>query len=240
MHTFARAALTVRGLASYLPRMEGPLLTLPGLVLLGACNGWPAWQHLDPPSGAVPADEDPRADVDVTWSPTDANGDPQPPGHRVDLTEGAVLVTGTLRGVGWSDAARPVLLGNPACGHEGVRPPIEGDWLGEVEVFEVVSPGGRLCVRLAAGDAETGLDLLVARLDPCGVPVGWWPVDDDPGGLGGVGPVIGWSTEVPADVHVSVIVAAYAPTDLARTVPFTLGISAPDGDLCPLLPSEGT
>ena len=210
-----------------------------GAALLCGCGGWPLWANLPEDEAGWPAQEDPRASVEVEWTSWSAPDVSQPPGATVPLDAGGVLIEGELRGVGWSDTATPAPLSGPeGCPADGVRSPLPGDWIGDVDVYEVsVTRPGRLCVRADVGDAETGIDLIAWRLE-CGVPVSLVGDGDEPLGLGQAGPVVGWSAEVAEGDHLSLILASYAPNEETRSLPYQLGVVLVDGALCPLLPSE--
>jgi hypothetical protein len=208
---------------------------------LAGCGGWPLWRHLPEDEPGTPVDEDPRAGVTVVWSAIDEQDADQPPGARVELADGGVLVTGELAGVGWSDLVTPTTVEGPACGSRGSRAPTAGDWIADVDVFAVDVPtDGVLCARVTVADEVTGVDLVAWTLDDCDVPRTLLADEAGPLGLGGAGPALGWSAAVTAGQRLSVVLGAYAPNDGRRALPYALGLvmRSADDRLCPLLPGE--
>jgi hypothetical protein len=213
------------------------------VAMLGlmACDGWPLWRHLPEDEPGVPVGEDPRAGVEVEWESVSAEDVDQPPGAVVALGAEGALITGELAGVGWSDLAVPTELVGPVCASRGSRAPATGDWIADVDAFSVDVPfDGVLCARVLVADEDTGIDFVAWSLDDCDIPRTLLADATGPLGLGGAGPATGWSAAVSAGQRLSVVLAAYAPNDAGRSLPYTLGFAmrAADAPLCPLLPSE--
>ncbi len=213
-----------------------------GPLALTACAGWPTPTNLPDLGELVVAGVEPE----VSWRDTLVAPTEQPPGNSTSLSvsEG-VRITETLTGLGWFDEGVPAPLGSTDCGSLGARTPVSpGDWIGDVHVYGLTAAApGRLCARLDAGDTTTGLDLVLLRLDDCGVPTGPVTDGDEPLGYGGVGPVHSWSTELETQSTLALVVAGYSPNDLERSVGYTLSVAlAPSSSaLCPDLapPEEG-
>lgn len=172
-----------------------------------------------------------RVEVTERSQPTGTPEDRIVPGQ-------GVIVAGSLDGLGWYDGAVPEVLTGEACGSEGTRALVAGDYLGDVDavLIDLAEPG-RLCLRAEVGDADQGIDLVAFKLDACGIPVE--PLGGEvPLGLGTAGPLVDWFLEVDAG-SIAVLLAAYAPNDDDRSLPYRLGVSLmPVDKLCPLLPAE--
>jgi hypothetical protein len=225
------------------------------LVATAACAGcaqWPQWSHLPDESDGIDAPDDPGALVEREWVEFAEGGDlpdetTAPPPIPLDFEHGGLLTAG-LSGVGWNDLAAPVVIDAPGCNDaEAPRNPevIPGDWAGDVDVIVVVAPeDGQLCAEVRLGSDQVGWDLLLARLDGCGVPEEFVEGDEGPLGWDRGGPGGRWDAPVEAGVAYAVLFAGYWPTDLAATVGYSMGVSlVVPGDEgaspCPLLP-EGT
>lgn len=221
----------------------------PLALLASGCAGWPL--YADPPGAdpeGVAAPEDPRSLLDPEWEAI-AEGedvdDPTAVAPRFLAPGKALLVVGSLAGVGWSDAATPRPVASEACGSEAPRGPFEqGDWIGDVDFVRVeVEADGQLCVEVATDRADVGWDLLLAEVDACGVPVAFVERDAEPLGFGLGGREGGWGVQVAAGSH-AVLLAGYAPNDQEAEVAYRLGVSllnpSPSGSVgpCPLLPEE--
>lgn len=209
------------------------------LSFLVGCGPWPTYTDLPSAGEVVPADEDPRDGVTLEWISSDVAPDTLPPGGTLPaLTVGkGVRVTGTLSGIGWHDEAVPELLSGGDCASTGRRtPPVDGDWIGDVHARQLQTSGsGRLCATFEGGDGQQGFDILLWRLDACGVP-SELVMDDDgtPIGLTQAGPYIDWSVVVDGERDFSVLVAGFGPNRLEEAVDYTLTLSmVEDGTLCP-------
>lgn len=227
-------------------RAGGPATGLVIVLASGVsgCDSWPRSRHLPDVEPAFPADQNPRHLVAVPFEEvTPPQRVDQPPGAPLGElpAERGFLVEGTLVGTGWADDGVPASLVGAACGSEGTRAPVAGDYVGDASVYGFESPvDGVLCARLLAGDPDTGLDLLLYTIDDCGVPTGLVTAGEQPVGAGGVGPVWEWSAPISGGQRYAVLVAAYAPRDEERALNFRLGLSmrGESPALCPVLPEE--
>jgi len=225
-----------------------------GLALalsVGGCADWPRWSHLpetDP--NAVDAPEDLGALIQRTWIPVPEQGDEPWDPTAVDGTEmdhtNALLVRATLDGIGWSDVAVPRrVVADPRCEVASAprNPTSEGDWLADVDTWVLTAPadGGQLCARIELPSTDVGWDLMLAKLDDCGVPKDFEASGDTWLGYSQGGASGGWAHPLEADTSYAVFVAGYYPNDHARQVSYRLGLSlvgSSDATIgpCPALP----
>lgn len=217
---------------------------IPAVLAMG-CEAWPRHAHLPDPGPTLEANVDPRDLVPTTWDDRVEDGVDQPPGASLGTLEPGTgwLIRGQLDGAGWDDLAEPELIEGPECGSSATRAPIDGDYRADVDAWALdLSEPGRLCVEAQVGDTSTGIDLLIAPLDACDVPVGWLidPDDGAPLGLADTGPAPGWWVDVTGAGRLSILIAGYAP-NLTTPLPYRLAISLrPASDpLCGTPPSEG-
>ena len=224
------------------------IVTITAAAWMSGCQDWPRHAHLPDAGETTPAGKDPHAAVVVDWQTRDDDGAEQPPGTDLGLlaTGDGLLILGELEGAGWDDLATPEPLvgdGGPDCARDATRAPIPGDYRADVDAWAIqVQEPGRLCVRAGIADASTGVDLLVAPVDDCGVPLPWFadPDDGEPIGFASTGPSPGWWVDVPSPGTLTIQLAAYAP-NLAEALPYRLGISLRPADeaICPILPTAG-
>jgi hypothetical protein len=220
-------------------------------VPLAACAEWPRYRHLpgDDPD-LVAASTDPRDLVEVVWNaPIDEA--PVDNDSPIDAQRGSLAshvgyeILGVLEGTGWSDTAVAPTIENPECGpRTGDRSPLPaGDYVGDVDfyVFDV-AVDGLLCTRIVGPRADFGWDLLVFRVDECGIPED--PIETAEGTLGVNlgGESGGWGADMTAGRY-AVMFASYDPNDAAARVAYDLGVSLSNpvgaGDpVCPRLPAE--
>ena len=217
---------------------------LEGMMLcfaMGGCSAWPTHAHLPDRTDTIPADVDPGDDVRaaIAWqSWIQHEPDEQPtgtPAYTLTELSGAV-VEGAIEGSGWFDQGVPEQLTDDTCGSSGTRAADAGDYVGDVDtlLFRVQGPG-RLCARLQLGDATHGVDLLLARLDTCGVPTDFIENDEaSPLGLGRAGGEITWSTPLEVDQPLAAMIAVYQPNDGELSLPYRLQLSlVPQNAPCP-------
>lgn len=223
------------------PLSRSPSLAIPLIALASAaCGEWPRHAHLPAPVEAVPVGEDPATRVEVSWTErVPGANEPLPPGlalEPLDPGEGRIL-RGTLVGTGYNDLGVPETVEGEDCGSTGTRAPVDGDYLGDTHAFALDLPASAaLCVGVGAGDEDLGLDLLLWRVDACGVPTSLVSsTDDEVLGLGGAGPTLSWRHRLDVDAErYSLMLGAYLPNDRDREVPYTLSIAVvPPESLCP-------
>lgn len=218
--------------------------TLLLVTTLVGCESWPRYTHLPDPGLVTAGDVDPHTLVEVQWRSLDVDGADQPPGADLgELQPGdAWMLISQLDGAGWDDVAEPEVLSDPECGSTATRAPIPGDYRADVDIWRFrVASTGRLCVEGGVGDANVGVDMLLARLDACGIP-GPWVVDAsdaEPYGFADTGPRPGWWLDLEEPGDYAVLLASYAPNSEAA-LPYRLGVAlrSPDAPLCPILPGE--
>jgi hypothetical protein len=221
--------------------LAGSALATPG------CAGWP--RHANLPvqdENLVLAGTDPRTLFNPTWTDVAEAEDNDVPAlaqrASLQLSVGTVW-TGRLDGTGWWDDAVPEPIEGEDCGSTGVRSPMPGDYIGDVDFYAfTVAEAGQLCARALAGDETFGWDMALFPIDECGVPGPAIAAGDAPLGVD-LGGSTGWGTVVePGDY--AVLFAAYFPNDLEATLDYQLGVAlvnpteAEGAPLCPLLPSE--
>ena len=196
------------------------------MLLLGACGGWPRWQHLDP--AGVPVDALPPTD----WSALDEAepNDEAATAQAITLTPDApVRITGSLAGLGWCDAATwgDVCLpaADPGCGT-----PIGwgGRYAADVDHYAVTIAADaphRLCVTAAVPGAVFDVLLLPLPGDcPSDGPV---LADDTPIGWS-LGPDAGgWSTSIAPGRYLLLTAGALRTDggDPAAPADYALGLS---------------
>lgn len=218
--------------------------TLLFVTSLVGCESWPRHAHLPDAGATIDGDVDPRTLVEADWQSLSVDGADQPPGADLgELQAGeAWMLISQLDGAGWDDLAEPEVLSAPDCGSTATRAPIPGDYRADVDQWRLhVASAGRLCVTGGVGDANVGIDLLVARLDSCGVPGPWLvdPTDAELYGFADTGPRPGWWLDLTEPGDYTLLLASYAPNSEA-TLPYRLGVALrpADSPLCPILPGE--
>ena len=196
--------------------------------------------------------------IELAWNQrTEAEPNDQPnEGNSASFEQGsAFMMSGVLEGIGWSTASEAAVLTDDACGATGSRSPIEGDYLADVDVYEVQAlEEGTLCARLEVDfatltdmsecdDYGYGGDLLLFELDECGIPGPPLPnARGDMLGFGVGGAVAEWAFNVEESRAYAILVGGFCPNAPEVPVGYRLGISMmppnPDGSpaLCPLLP----
>jgi hypothetical protein len=227
---------------------------------MAGCSQWPRAAHLpaeDPERNN--SSIDPRTLIELDWlerGESEPNDQPNE-GNSASFEFGsAYIISAVLEGVGWSTVAIPTELSDPECASTGVRSPIEGDYLADVDVYEVQTlQTGTLCATLEVDldalqdptecdEYGYGGDLLVFELDACGIPGA--PLTNARGdilGFGIGGPRAEWGVNVSELKAYAILVGGFCPNAPETPVAYQLGISMvppkPDGSpaLCPLLPA---
>ena len=112
------------------------------LVLVGACAEWPRLANIPDGDKIEDADVEPGDLVVIDWlSEAEAANNDQPNSDGLTptvLEHGTGLVfTGALDGIGWADAATPLLLEDDNCPLDsGSRSPLgSGDYIEDVDFF---------------------------------------------------------------------------------------------------------
>ena len=200
----------------------------------------------------MPASEDPRSLVAVTWkqvteadlAPDGAdNSDPREVVVEPLTSMNGLQVNGVLRGIGWNATFDAPPLEGEGCQTRTRSPGGEGDWAGDVDfaVIEVSEPDMVLCADVAFPQADLGWDLLVYPLDAANCDLPQDPLQDRAGdvlGLGFDGANGGWKVPVDQGARYGVLLAGYSAPEAVAEYRYNLGISLVPADgagteLCP-------
>lgn len=234
------------------------------VLTLAGCSEWPRYDHLSEPSpGQADATIDPR---DALWDvihwvtegpEIEVNDHPPSEGIRLDAFTGWIR-EGSLDGWGWDAASDYRMDPDPECGHDPAFPPQDhGYYAGDIDWYGVIaSESGTLCatVRFDLDDSDPGrrYDLMLYRIDDCGIPIEPARLDDIPEGLDEA-PVLGyplgdtegsWGTPVWGTENLGVVLAGWAPEDEDADIHYTLAVSlvnttdSAGASICPRIPED--
>jgi len=229
-------------------------LALGAAVALSGCP-WPRYSDLPSDSDVIPASEDPRRTVDVTWDERTEedlvgdggdNADPRVVTPVALTSMQGLAITGTLRGIGWNQTFEAPPLEGEGCDTRTRDPGQEGDWAGDVDfaVIDVDEAGMVLCADVGFAEAELGWDLLVYPLDADNCDLPEPPLSGPDGGvlgLGRAGATGGWKLPVEEGRRYGVLLAGYSAPEPVAEYGYELGLSLVPADergteLCPRLP----
>jgi hypothetical protein len=233
------------------------------LFFATACSGWPAYvgdDHED--TETLAPGEDPRRLVDIDWEtlseaeledPIEGVTTDNPatlPDSPLEAMEGVVL-SGTLDGIGWNSGLEPLQIAT-FCEDElqtvARDPGQPGDWTGDVDfirfsVAEATSAAAlTLCARASFTEADIGIDLLLYRLDPCGLPGAPLTLNGAVLGSGLYGEAVEWKAPLSEPGDYAIGLAGYLSPEPDASYDYVLGVSlvpsAGGFEICPLLPTE--